>query len=145
MPHPFAIAGMALSLAAGAGQNPAATPEQAFEQANTAVMDRMMAAMSAKPTGDVDADFVNMMEPHHQGAIEMAELELTYGRNAQLRRIAQEIIVDQQQEIAVMRLALGRSLPPSIAAPTQGGAPAVDAPRQSAPSHAAHAHAALER
>lgn len=144
MPHPFAIAGMALSLAAGAGRVAAATPEQAFEQANAAVMDRMMAGMSAKPSGEVDADFVNMMEPHHQGAIEMAELELTYGRNAQLRRIAQEIIVEQQQEIAAMRLALGRALPPSTPAPTQGGAPAFDAPRQAAPPHA-HAAATLER
>jgi hypothetical protein len=59
-----------------------------------------------------------MMIPHHQGAIEMAEAELRYGRNEQLRRIAQEIIVDQQQEIAAMRLALGRLLPSSAAART---------------------------
>ena len=48
-----------------------------------------------------------MMIPHHQGAIDMARAELRYGHNEQLRRIAQEIIVDQQQEIAAMRLALG--------------------------------------
>ena len=54
-----------------------------------------------------------MMIPHHQGAIDMALAELRYGHNEQLRRIAQEIIVDQQQEIAAMRLAVGQPLPPS--------------------------------
>jgi hypothetical protein len=60
-----------------------------------------------------------MMVPHHQGAVDMAQAELRYGRNEQLRRIAQEIIVDQLQEIAAMRLALGQPLPPSTASPTQ--------------------------
>jgi uncharacterized protein (DUF305 family) len=59
------------------------------------------------------------MIPHHQAAVDMAETELRYGHNEQLRRIAQEIIVDQQQEIAAMRLALGDSLPASSAAPTR--------------------------
>ena len=77
-----------------------------------------MAGMDVKPTGDVDADFAAMMIPHHQGAIDMALAELRYGKNEQLRRIAQEIIVDQQQEIAAMRLALGQPLPPSAPAPT---------------------------
>ena len=70
--------------------------------------------MAVKPTGDVDRDFVAMMIPHHQGAIDMAQADLRYGQNEQLRRIAQEIIVTQQQEIAAMRLALGEPLPPSV-------------------------------
>ena len=70
-----------------------------------------MADMAVKPTGDVDRDFVAMMIPHHQGAIDMAQAVLRYGRNEQLRRLAQEIIVKQQQEIAAMRLALGDPLP----------------------------------
>lgn len=82
-------------------------------------MDRMMAGMSIKPSGDVDQDFAAMMIPHHQGAIEMAQAELRHGRNEQLRRIAQGIIVEQQQEMAAMRLALGQPLPPSVAAPNQ--------------------------
>jgi uncharacterized protein (DUF305 family) len=49
-----------------------------------------------------------MMVPHHQGAIDMAELELRYGRNPRLERIAQEIVVTQQQEIAAMRLSVGK-------------------------------------
>jgi uncharacterized protein (DUF305 family) len=79
----------------------------------------MMSGMAAKPTGDADADFAATMIPHHQGAIDMAVAELHYGRNEQLRRIAQEIIVDQQQEITAMRLALGQKLPASVPAPTQ--------------------------
>ena len=51
------------------------------------------------------------MTPHHQGAIDMAKAELLYGRNEKLRRIAEEIIVTQQQEIAAMQLAVGQSLP----------------------------------
>jgi uncharacterized protein (DUF305 family) len=76
---------------------------------NKLIMDKMMDAMEATPTGAVDADFANMMIPHHQGAIDMAVLELRYGRNEQLRRIAQGIIVEQQQEIDAMRLVLGES------------------------------------
>jgi hypothetical protein len=83
-------------------------------------MDTMMKAMDVPPTGNVDRDFVAMMVPHHQGAIDMAVAELTYGKDEHLRRIAQEIIVDQQQEIAAMRLALGDPLPPSAPAPTMG-------------------------
>jgi Domain of unknown function (DUF305) len=75
--------------------------------------------MSVKPTGDVDRDFVAMMVPHHQGAIDMAQAELRYGHNEQLRRIAQEIVVEQQQEIVAMRVALGQPLPPSAPAPDQ--------------------------
>lgn len=71
-----------------------------------AAMSSMMAAMAVKPSGDTDRDFVASMIPHHQGAIDMAEAELTYGKNERLRRIAQEIIVTQQQEITAMRLAL---------------------------------------
>ena len=74
-----------------------------------AAMSQMTAAMNCKPTGDVDADFVAMMTPHHQGAVDMAKAELRYGKNETLRRMAQEIIVTQRQEIAAMSLALGRS------------------------------------
>jgi hypothetical protein len=75
--------------------------------------------MTVKPTGDIDRDFVAMMVPHHQGAIDMAQAVLRYGHNEQLRRLAQEIVVTQQQEIAAMRLAIGARLPPSVASPTQ--------------------------
>jgi hypothetical protein len=82
-------------------------------------MTKMMNDMAAKPTGDIDRDFVAMMAPHHQGAIDMAVIELRYGKNEQLRRIAQEIIVDQLQEINAMKLAIGEPVAPSAPAPTQ--------------------------
>ena len=97
-----------------------APPQEArFLSENVGAMTRMMTGMEIKPSGDVDQDFAAMMIPHHQGAMDMAQSELRHGHNEQLRRIAQEIIVDQQQEIAAMRLALGQPLPPSVAAPDQ--------------------------
>jgi DUF305 family protein family protein len=104
----------------GAASALAASPEEApFLAENDAAMTKMMAAMEITPSGDVDRDFVAMMVPHHQGAIDMALAELRYGRNEQLKRLAQEIIVTQQQEIAAMRLAVGEPLPPSTPAPIQ--------------------------
>lgn len=94
-------------------------PEAWFQAENQAAMQRMMAGMRAEPSGDVDKDFVAMMIPHHQGAIDMSVAYLRYGNNERLRRLAQEIIVDQQQEIVAMKLALGQPLPPSEPAPTQ--------------------------
>jgi len=102
--------------------------ETAFLADNDTAMKTMMAAMAIEPSGDIDRDFVAMMVPHHQGAIEMAHALPRHGRNEQLRRIAQEIIVTQQQEIAAMRLALGQS---SSATPT----PAVTS---STPEHRSH-------
>ena len=99
----------------------AASEEVAFLKENEAAMDKMMTAMAVKPTGDVDRDFVAVMTPHHQGAIDMAVIELRYGKNEALRRIAQEIIVDQMQEIDAMKLAIGDKVTVSMPAPTQPG------------------------
>jgi hypothetical protein len=93
--------------------------EIAYLTENNNAMNKMMSGMVIKPTGDVDRDFVAMMTPHHQGAIDMAQAVLRNGRNEQIRRLAQEIIVTQQQEIAAMRLAVGDPLPPSVPSPTQ--------------------------
>ena len=82
-------------------------------------MTKMMIDMGIRPSGDVDTDFVAMMVPHHQGAVEMAQAELRYGRNEPLRRMAQEIIVTQLQEITAMRLSLGQPLPLSVPSPDQ--------------------------
>jgi Domain of unknown function (DUF305) len=98
----------------------AAFPDEApYLTENDVAMNKMMSGMVIQPTGDVDRDFVAMMVPHHQGAIEMAQAVLRNGHNEQIRRLAQEIIVTQQQEIAAMRLAIGGPLPPSVASPTQ--------------------------
>ena len=110
--------------------------ERAFLADTGRAMATMDAGMMTRPIGNVDKDFVAMMVPHHQGAIDMAIIELRYGHNEQLKRIAQEIIVDQQQEIAAMHLALGQPLPPLIPAPTQ---PAPPTP-EPAGMHAAKEH-----
>jgi hypothetical protein len=84
-----------------------------------------------------------MMIPHHQGAVDMAQAELKYGHNEQLRRLAQEIVATQQCEITVMRLALGEKLQPPTASPTQPGAAPVsqqDALSSSLALHAAMSH-----
>jgi len=93
-----------------------------------------IAAMAIEYSNDIDRDFASMMIPHHQGAIDMAVAELRYGHNEQLRRIAQEIIVDQLQEITAMRLALSDSLPASSAAATQPDAAAPAGMQRPAPS-----------
>jgi hypothetical protein len=103
--------------------------EAPFVSENAVAMNKMMSDMTVKPTGNVDADFAAMMIPHHQGAIDMALAELRHGKNEQLRRIAQEIVSEQQQEIVAMRLALGQPLPPSVPAQTQA------APDQSTYDH----------
>jgi hypothetical protein len=97
----------------------ATAAEQPFLAENDAAMAKMMAGMAIRPSGDVDHDFVAMMAAHHQGAIDMATALLRHGGNEQLRRLAQEIIVTQQGEIAAMQLAIGAPLPPSAPAPTQ--------------------------
>lgn len=103
--------------------------EQGFWKENEQAMDTMMNKMTIDPSGNVDQDFVDMMTPHHQGAIDMAVAELRYGKNEQLKRIAQEIIVTQQQEITAMYQALGKPLPPAAPAPDQ--VPSVSAPAAS--------------
>ncbi|WP_168213025.1 MULTISPECIES: DUF305 domain-containing protein [unclassified Bradyrhizobium] len=111
-----------------AAQTAASADESAFLAENETAMTKMMNDMAAKPTGDIDRDFVAMMAPHHQGAIDMAVIELRYGKNEQLRRIAQEIIVSQLQEIAAMKLAIGEPVAASAPAPTQPDKAPVSAP-----------------
>jgi uncharacterized protein (DUF305 family) len=73
---------------------------QAYKTAD----DRMMHDMNAPEyTGDADKDFVAHMIPHHQGAIEMAQVELKYGKDPELKRLAHNIIKAQHDEIAFMK------------------------------------------
>jgi hypothetical protein len=108
-----------------AAAQPTDANEAAFLSENDKAMSRMM-DMTIKPTGDVDRDFVAMMIPHHQGAIDMAKALLGHGSNEQLRRIAQEIVVTQGQEIVAMRLAIGE--PASPTSPEAKSSPAMQAP-----------------
>ena len=115
-PH-LKIALAAMSLVATTATD--ADSRSGFGAAMDQAMARMMASMQVAPSGDVDRDFVQMMVPHHQGAIDMAVAEIRYGTNPGLKRIAQEIIVEQQQEIVAMRFATGATLPRPEPAPTQ--------------------------
>jgi uncharacterized protein (DUF305 family) len=64
---------------------------------------RMMNGMGMAMSGDADKDFVTMMIPHHQGAIDMAKVELQYGKDPKLRAMAEAIVKAQEQEIAEMK------------------------------------------
>lgn len=84
--HPAATAGNSEAVAA-------------FEEANA----RMHRGMTGALTGDPDVDFVQGMIPHHQGAIDMADVVLKYGKDPETRKLAEEIIKAQKAEIAVMK------------------------------------------
>ena len=75
----------------------------ASDRAYAAAMDTMMAGMTAKPTGDPDRDFVTMMLPHHAGAVDMAQVELKYGKDPALLKMAKDIVDSQTREIGAMR------------------------------------------
>ena len=82
---------------------------QAYVHEMHASMERMMRDMHAPPaSGDPDADFLAMMIPHHQGAVDMAKLVLVHGRDPLVRALAEEIIAGQTTEIAAMQARLGR-------------------------------------
>ncbi|MDB5353929.1 MAG: hypothetical protein JWN24_382 [Phycisphaerales bacterium] len=86
---------------------PSASGNAEFAGAMMQGMQKMDADMTAAPMiGDPDHDFSAMMIPHHQGAIDMAKVYLLHGKDPALRRLAEEIIVTQGQEIDVMRLRL---------------------------------------
>jgi uncharacterized protein (DUF305 family) len=86
---------------------PASSPAQAtFYSEMAQVNARMHDAMQVAPSGDVDRDFIRMMIPHHEGAVDMARVLLAHGHDERLKRLAQSIIVEQGQEIAYMRTLL---------------------------------------
>lgn len=81
------------------------TTAQSEDAAETAFMDvkmKMRETMPVEYTGDPDSEFVRSMIPHHQGAIEMAEVELKYGSDPQARAFAEKIIEAQRKEIELL-------------------------------------------
>jgi uncharacterized protein (DUF305 family) len=72
---------------------------KAFEAANA----KMHKSMMIEYSGDTDTDFVRSMIPHHQGAIDMAKVELAHGKDPELRKLAQDIVKAQESEIAEMQ------------------------------------------
>ncbi|MEO6911170.1 MAG: DUF305 domain-containing protein [Edaphobacter sp.] len=106
MKHKWLLLGLTIALTAAAEMKPTA---QQFMRAMDASMTAMDKGMAAAPmNGDIDHDFATMMLPHHQGAIDMAKAELSYGKDPVMRRLAQEILVDQQSEIDAMQLWLNK-------------------------------------
>ena len=96
------LAAVALAYTAGA-QMPSMA--DGFMKAMDASMVKMDKGMAEAPmNGAADHDFATMMLAHHQGAIDMAKAELSYGKDPVMRRLAQEILVDQQSEMDAMNL-----------------------------------------
>lgn len=71
-------------------------------------MDKMHREMAITYTGDADKDFAAGMIPHHQGAIDMARIVLDHGKDAEVRKLAQDIIAAQEREITQLRAILAR-------------------------------------
>ncbi len=87
-----------------AAAKPAAAGSAAADRAMMNGMDKMNAGMNAAAmTGDPDRDFVAMMIPHHQGAIDMAKVELRYGKDPVMLRLSHQIVAAQAREIALMQ------------------------------------------
>ena len=94
------------SQAQGARQS--ATPQGATAGYHAA-MEKMNREMAAEaPSGNADRDFASMMAKHHQAAIDMARVELEHGRDPEMRKMAEEVIRKQQQEIGELRTWLAR-------------------------------------
>jgi uncharacterized protein (DUF305 family) len=94
--QPTQVPGMPMGGAAAASE-PAST--KAYRDA----MAKMDQGMGVTYSGDADKDFVAGMVPHHQGAIDMARVELQYGKDPQLRKLARDVIAAQQKEITFMK------------------------------------------
>ncbi len=88
--------------APAAGTPKAGAPVTEASKAYEAAAQKMHKDMSSDYTNDVDVDFVRGMIPHHQGAIDQAEILLKYSKNPRLRRLAGGIIASQRREIRFM-------------------------------------------
>ena len=115
--------GWMAAIAAAAIGGVAVAQSDSFAAMMNAAMARMDRDMMRGMNGDPDHDFAAMMIPHHQGDIDMAKAELIYGKDERLRRLAQGIIVEQNQEIAVMRQILAEGSPARAPIPPQGQTP----------------------
>ena len=81
-----------------------------------AMMDTMMLNMdTVKMNQYADLDFIRMMIPHHQGAIEMSLYEIQHGRNFEMKQLAKSIIAEQTNEIEQMGIWVNRNIPNAVA------------------------------
>lgn len=102
---PMQHGAMPMDHAAPAVSSDASASTQAFEAANA----RMHEGMAIPFTGNADIDFARGMIPHHQGAIDMARIELEHGKDPELRALAEEIIKAQEGEIAFLKAWLAKN------------------------------------
>ena len=104
-----------IAVQAGAHDHGSQTSTDPDWSALIASMDKMHMAMGAiDRSGNSDVDFVRLMLPHHQAALDMAKTQLMYGKDPQMRRLAQEIITDQQLEIELMQRWLKQQRPDQV-------------------------------
>jgi uncharacterized protein (DUF305 family) len=83
---------------------PPASSDPAWTELQQSMRSMHETMFSVESTGNDDEDFVRLMLPHHQAALDMARVELKHGQDPQLRRLAQEIITDQESEIELMNI-----------------------------------------
>ena len=104
----FILAGASAALAQHQGHGshgaaPAAAGAAAATRAYQAANAKMHRQMDIRYTGDADIDFMKGMIPHHQGAVDMARIVLEHGKDAEVRKLAQEVIAAQDKEMTMMR------------------------------------------
>lgn len=103
--------------------SPHSVEASAFVRAMDDAMARMMTGMHRPAAGDPDRDFLAMMIPHHQGAVDMARLVLLHGRDPLTRQVAEHVLATQVVEMEAMRRRLEAlsSLPRASEYPALGG------------------------
>ena len=111
MPYRRLVVSFALALASASAPVAAQQMQHQMDEVDNpadkafigAMRDMMMGMHRNMPTGDTDTDFVRMMLPHHQAAVDMAKAELQYGKDDGLKALAKDIVTAQEKEIAMMK------------------------------------------
>jgi uncharacterized protein (DUF305 family) len=129
-PYAIAAAITLIGISAAVASSDLSPGSQALQAAN----EGMHKAMAVEMTGDVDVDFVRGMIPHHQGAVDMAKIVLQYGKDPEIRKLAEQVVAAQETEIAFMNAWLEKN---GAEAPAADGA-SQDGASQDGTDHSAH-------